>query len=77
MLASASPPPAQPLTMSPNDVTRLTTYVVNFQPEMRSVINEVRQRILPANPPVSTLLGVQALARPELMIEVEATAVLP
>ena len=60
-----------------NDVTRLTTYVVNFQPEMRSVINEVRQRILPANPPVSTLLGVQALARPELMIEVEATAVLP
>jgi len=59
------------------DVTRLTTYVVNFQPEMRSVINEARQQILPTEPPVSTLLGVQALARPELMIEVEATAVLP
>ncbi len=60
-----------------DDVTRLTTYVVNFQPEMRPIINEARQRILPNEPPVSTLLGVQALARPELMIEVEATAVLP
>ena len=59
------------------DVTRLTTYVVNFQPEMRPAINEIRQRLFPIDPPVSTLLGVQALARPEFLIEVEATAVLP
>jgi enamine deaminase RidA (YjgF/YER057c/UK114 family) len=38
----------------------------------------VRQKYLPAdNPPASTLVGVYALATPEIMIEIEATAVLP
>ena len=60
-----------------NDVTKLTTYVVNYQQENRAVIGEARQRYLPAEPPASTLVGVQALARPEYMIEIEAIAVLP
>ena len=59
------------------DVTKLTTFIVNYKPDDRAVIAEVRQRHLPAgNPPAGTLLGVQALALPELLIEVEATAVL-
>ena len=60
------------------DVVKLVTYVVNFKPEDRATIAGLRQRFLPAdNPPASTLVGVQALARPDLLIEIEAVAVLP
>jgi len=60
------------------DVVKLTTYVVNFKPDDRATITALRQRYLPAeNPPASTLVGVQALARPDLLIEIEAVAVLP
>jgi enamine deaminase RidA (YjgF/YER057c/UK114 family) len=60
------------------EVVKLTTYVVNFKPDDRATITALRQRYLPAdNPPASTLVGVQALARPELLIEIEAVAVLP
>ncbi len=59
------------------DVVKLNTYVVNYQPEHRNIIGELRQKYLPpTNPPASTLIGVQALARPELLIEIEAVAVL-
>lgn len=60
------------------DVTKMTTFIVNYQPEHRAVLGQVRQRYLPADkPPASTLLGVQALAMPDILIEIEATAVLP
>lgn len=58
------------------DVVKITTFVVDYTPEMRSVIGEVRGRYLPAdNPPASTLVGVSALAGPEWLIEIEAIAV--
>jgi enamine deaminase RidA (YjgF/YER057c/UK114 family) len=51
---------------------------VNFKPDDRATITALRQRYLPAeNPPASTLVGVQALARPDLLVEIEAVAVLP
>jgi enamine deaminase RidA (YjgF/YER057c/UK114 family) len=60
------------------DVTKLTTYVVNYKPEDRPIIVAARQRHLPAeNPPASTLVGVQALAAPAYLLEIEAVAVLP
>ena len=59
------------------DVTKTTTFVVNYQPEQRPIIQAARAKYLPADaPPASTLLGVQALARPELLIEIEAIAVI-
>ena len=58
------------------DVVKTSTFVVNYQPEMFPVITAARQRHLPAEPPSSTLLGVQALARPEFLIEIEAMVVL-
>ena len=59
-----------------DDVAKITTFVVDYTPEMRSVIGEVRGRYLPAdNPPASTLVGVSALAGPEWLIEIEAIAV--
>ena len=58
------------------DVVKITTFVVGYKPEHRAVISEVRGRYLPAdNPPASTLVGVQALAGPEWLIEIEATAI--
>lgn len=58
------------------DVVKLTTFVVGYTPEMRSVIGEVRARYLPAgDPPASTLVGVSALAAPDWLIEIEAIAV--
>ncbi len=59
-----------------DDVVKITTFVVDYQPEHRAVLSEVRGRYLSKeNPPASTLLGVSALAGPEWLIEIEATAV--
>ncbi len=60
------------------DVTKMTTFIVSYRPAAdRSILGAVRQKYLPAeNPPASTLLGVQSLASPDIMIEIEATAVL-
>ena len=58
------------------DVVKITTFVVGYQPEHRPVIAEVRGQYLAADqPPASTLVGVQALASPDFLIEIEAVAV--
>jgi len=58
------------------DVVKLTTYIVNYTPEQRAVLGDVRRRYLNSErPPASTLVGVQALALPEFLIEIEAIAV--
>ncbi len=61
------------------DVTKLTTFIVSYRPSVdRAILGVARQKYLPAeNPPASTLVGVQSLATPDYMIEIEATAVLP
>lgn len=60
-----------------DNVVKMTTLIVNYKPEDRLIIREVRALYLnPAQPPASTLLGVQALAVPEWLIEVEAIAVI-
>ncbi len=56
------------------DVVKLNIYIVNYKPEYRQVVAEVRGQYFAARPPASTLVGVQSLARPEFMIEVEAIA---
>lgn len=59
-----------------DDVVKLTTYIVNYQPEDRAIVAEIRSQFVSAeNPPASTLVGVQALALPGLGIEIEAIAV--
>ncbi|MGH8014308.1 MAG: RidA family protein [Candidatus Binataceae bacterium] len=61
---------------APSDIVKLNTYVVNYSRDDYKVIREVRSAIFPAaNPPASTLIGVQALAFEGLLIEMEAIAV--
>jgi enamine deaminase RidA (YjgF/YER057c/UK114 family) len=60
-----------------NDVVVTQLYVVNFKAEQLPIIREVRGRYVNAeHPPASTLVGVQSLAHPDWLIEIEATAVI-
>lgn len=59
------------------DVVKMTYYVVNYKPEQIPMIREVRANYLPSeNPPASTLVGVAALFNPDVLIEIEAVAVI-
>lgn len=59
-----------------SDIVKTTMFVVNYKAEMRPALVEVRSQYLPKeNPPASTLVGVTALAREDLLLEVEAIAV--
>jgi enamine deaminase RidA (YjgF/YER057c/UK114 family) len=59
-----------------NDVVKLTVYVVGYKPEHRALLQSVRERFVNKDhPPASTLIGVQALARAEFLVEIEAVAV--
>jgi len=57
------------------DIAKITTFVVNLQPDDRVWIGEMVKKHFP-KPPAHTLVGISALATPELLIEIEATAVL-
>ncbi|MGA7804397.1 RidA family protein [Bradyrhizobium sp.] len=58
------------------DIVKITSYVVNYTRECRSVISKARAPFFSGGtPPASTLLGVSALALPEWLIEIEAIAV--
>ena len=62
---------------TPADVTKITIYVVDYKPELRPLLGEARSAVFGAAAlPASTLVGVQALAEPGFLIEVEAIAVL-
>ncbi len=59
-----------------SDVVRLTYYVTDVDAFLPAYSDEVRRRLAPKNcRPTCTLLGVSRLALPQLMVEIEATAV--
>jgi len=58
------------------DVVRLRIYVVKINQKDVSTVGAEMRRFFPAKtPPACTLLGVQALANPEFLVEIDATAV--
>ena len=59
------------------DVVALRIYVVDYQAESGTAVSiALRESFWQENPPSSTWIGVSALADPEFLIEIEATAVL-
>lgn len=59
----------------PQDLVKINIYVVDHDAGKLDVIRRVRDEILgDVTPPTSTLLGVAALALPDLLIEVDAIA---
>jgi len=57
------------------DIAKITTFVVGLKPDDRVWIGEMVKKNFP-KPPAHTLVGISALAAPELLIEIEAIAVL-
>jgi enamine deaminase RidA (YjgF/YER057c/UK114 family) len=58
------------------DVVKMTYYIVGYRPEQLGPIREVRSEYLSrTHPPASTLVGVEALFEDDVLIEVEAVAV--
>jgi enamine deaminase RidA (YjgF/YER057c/UK114 family) len=58
------------------DIVKLTTYVVDYKPELRAVIGKARAPFFGTGArPASTLVGVTALALPEWLVEIEAVAI--
>ena len=63
---------------TPADLVRIRTYVVDHSPDkIGPVAGEMMAFYGDAMPAPNTWIGVQALAMPEFLIEIEATAVLP
>ena len=60
---------------APEQVTKITIYVVHHRPEYLPIISEARIAVFGDHKPTDTLLGVDSLAEPGYLIEVDAIAV--
>jgi enamine deaminase RidA (YjgF/YER057c/UK114 family) len=60
----------------PDQVTKITIFVAHLRHEYLPVIEEARVALFEDHKPVDTLVGVETLARPEYLIEVDAIAVI-
>jgi enamine deaminase RidA (YjgF/YER057c/UK114 family) len=59
----------------PDQVARITIYVVHHRPGYLPAISEARIAVFGDHRPPDVVLGVEALAHPDLLIEVDAIAV--
>jgi enamine deaminase RidA (YjgF/YER057c/UK114 family) len=60
----------------PDQVTKLTIYVVHHRPEYLPIISDGRIAVFGDHRPADTLVGVETLAEPGYLIEVDAIAVI-
>ena len=61
---------------APDDVTMLRIYIANYDASLAAEVFPALASFFGENPPAQTLLGVQCLAAPEILIELEAVAVI-
>ena len=59
----------------PDQVTKLTIYVVGYRKKYWPAICEARDAVFGEHQPTDTLLGIEALAEPQYLIEIDAIAV--
>ena len=57
-----------------NDLVAMSVFTTDVR--YHRDVNEVRRELLGSNFPTSTMVQVVALARPELLLEINATAVI-
>jgi enamine deaminase RidA (YjgF/YER057c/UK114 family) len=60
----------------PEQVTKITIFVVHFRRDYLPAIEAGRVALFGDHKPADTLVGVEALSRPEYLLEVEAIAVI-
>lgn len=61
---------------SPANVVRIMTFVVDYRPEYAEALGQAMAEFFGSDTlPAATLIGVQTLAMPEFLVEVQATAV--
>ncbi|MCW5622959.1 MAG: RidA family protein [Burkholderiales bacterium] len=59
-----------------DDVLKLTIFIRNLTPEARKAVMGVRGRYIShANPPAATMVGIDRLVEDDLLVEIEAVAV--
>jgi enamine deaminase RidA (YjgF/YER057c/UK114 family) len=61
----------------PEDVVRIKTYVADYKAEYIEPISKAMADFFKESAPASTLIGVQSLAIPGFMVEIEVTALVP
>ena len=55
------------------DIVKFTIFIVGLTPERRKAVMEARSRYIShKNPPAATMIGVDKLVEPELLLEIEA-----
>jgi enamine deaminase RidA (YjgF/YER057c/UK114 family) len=59
----------------PDQVAKITIYVVGHQPQFLPVIEEARQTLFGEHKPADTIVGVATLSQPGYLIEVDAFAI--
>jgi enamine deaminase RidA (YjgF/YER057c/UK114 family) len=60
-----------------DDIVALRIYIVHDWMDKTAPVSEALKTFFPGNhPPAATWIGVQSLARPEFLIEIEGTAVM-
>lgn len=59
----------------PGQVTKITIYVVHHRPEYLPLIETARAALFGDHKPADTVVGIEALAQPGYLIEVDAVAV--
>jgi enamine deaminase RidA (YjgF/YER057c/UK114 family) len=57
------------------DIVKMTVFTTRA--ELRSKVREVRQRYISQPPPASTSVVIAGLAHPDMLVEIEAVAVIP
>lgn len=60
----------------PEQVAKITIYVVGHRPEYLPVIEAARVSLFGDHKPPDTLIGIETLSQPGYLIEVDATAVI-
>lgn len=60
-----------------DDIVKLGVYIKDYSPAQLPVFRDIRNEYVSKdNPPASTLVGVQSLYNADVMIEIEATAII-